>query len=308
MRGHAKVLAVMLAGLGGLSQARADRPQMSSRGEPCTDWCGYVQAWESPGMGTGPETGMTTILELGAVSETLRAGAAERQETAALVGFEFRFMLTTRESKAADRAGRVRVLGQHLGWRAGDRMDAPASDAGGSVTLGYTESLVWLSRFSKLSATFDAEGATGLGLGPRLGLHTADVSSRAVGAAGLALGLRSRLGGLRAHARVLRALTADPAWETAVDVGAGVATRFDWPGFGGPSPVEVWIDARERRGIGGEARARERELTTGINYVRKDGFARIGLAAIVTEQQRADGTTAVGRAVMFQFDRPFGDQ
>lgn len=139
-----------------------------------------------------------------------------------------------------------------------------------------------------------------------LGLRTADVSTRAVGAAGLALGLHHRVGGLRAHARVLRALTAGAGWSNAAEVGVGVATRFDWPRFHGPWPVELWVDLRARRGLGLGDDARERELTTGLSYVPGRGFSRIGLVGSATEEQLADGTTGRARSLMVQFDRPFG--
>ncbi|MCW5808496.1 MAG: hypothetical protein KIT31_39460 [Deltaproteobacteria bacterium] len=293
-----RTAAVMFASLSALaSRAWAD-------GTPCSDWCGDLQPWETPFPGTGPQTGTSTILELGAAGETVRAGGLERQETAAVLGFEFHFPLSLRLDNP-ERTMRVRMTGQRLGWRIGDRLGAPTSDTGGTLLVGFTETLHRFSRFSKLAATADVEGAAGLGLGRRLGFHTADVSARAVGAAGLAIGLGKGVGALRGHARVLRTLTDDPAWSTAYDVGAGVTTRFDWPGFGGPWPIEVWVDVRERRAFRGDAR--ERELTTGINYVRNDGFSRIGIAAVATEERRGDGTTGAGRALLFHFERPVGD-
>ncbi|HVV85788.1 MAG TPA: hypothetical protein VHE35_22170, partial [Kofleriaceae bacterium] len=202
--------------------------------------------------------------------------------------------------------------GQFLGWRvggagaAGHHADADAS-RGGSLDLGYTETLRWLSHTSKLALTVDGEGATGLGVRSGLGLRTRDTSARAVGAAGLALGLSNRIGGLRAHVRALRALTADPGWSNAAEAGIGVATRFDWPGFHGPAPVELWLDLRARRGLGDARDAREREVTTGLDFIPRDGFTRIGLVGIATDERLADGTTGSGRTLMVQLERPFGD-
>lgn len=289
----------------------APRPSAPG-GEPCTDaWCGTPHAWPTAASGAGPETSPATLLDLGAAGETLRpiAGGA-RTETAALFGFEFRFPLALRDTgpSFANRALRLRMMGQRLGWRVGDDAAAVAGGVatGGSVALGYSETLRWLSRRSKLAATVDVEGATGLGVRAGLGLRTRDTSARAIGAAGLALGLDGRVGGLRAHARVLRALTADPGWSSAVELGVGVATRFDWPRFHGPWPIEVAIDLRERRGLGDGGAARERELSTGIHYAPARGFSRIGLVGVATDERMADGTIGRGRALFAQLDRPFG--
>jgi hypothetical protein len=302
---------LLLASLAGT--AHADRPRAPGGGEPCTDWCGHVQAWETAESGTGPETGPATILDLGAASETLRSASGERSEAAAVLGFEFRFPLSLDLDDPPQRALRFRASVQRLGWRVSDPrpgiqlLDAanpPTTETGGSIALGYTETLIWFSRWSKLAATLDAEGASGLGVRGGLGLRTLDTSTRAVGAAGLALGIHTRAGGLRGHARVLQALTSDPGWSRAVEFGGGIATRFDWPRFRGPWPIEVWADLRERRG----GDAREREVTTGLGYVAPSGFSRLGIVAIATRERLADGTTGVGRALMFQFARPFGSQ
>jgi hypothetical protein len=266
-------------------------------GEPCTDWCGHEHAWETVESGTGPETGPATLLELGVASATM----GERTETASLFGFEFRFPLALRDtSSAAQRAMRLRVDVQRLAWRVG-AMERASSDTGGSVALGYTETLLWFSRRSKIAATIDVEGARGLDVRGGLGLRTLETSSRAVGAAGLAVGIDSRIGGLRGHARVLKTLTSDAGWSRAVEIGAGVATRFDWPRFHGPWPIELWADLCDRRAFDGGAH--ERELATGLNYVAKSGFSRIGIVAITN-----DGSTGITRTLMVHFDRPFGSQ
>ena len=318
------MIALAVAGLGTCAgQAHADvstkRPSAAG-GEPCSAWCGRVKAWETVESGAGPETGPTTILGLGVASETVRlADRGSRAETAAVFGFEFRFPLTLRDTEdAADRALRLRENGQQLGWRVGDRMSASGArvagdlpgtaDSGGSIALGYTETLLWFSHWSRLAATLDAEGATGLGVRGGLGLRTLAVSSRAVGAAGAALGIHTRVVGLRGHARVLQALTSGLGWSRAVEVGAGAATRFDWPRFHGPWPIELWVDVRDRRGTGADAHAREREVTTGINYVRADGFSRIGIVAIASDERLTDGSRGAGRALMVRLDRPFGSQ
>ncbi len=296
----------MLGGLGLSHAARADvfndRPS-NPHGEPCTDWCGVEQGWRTLETGTGPETAPTTLIDVGAVSEQLAAAGKARTETAALFRFDFRFDGNFNQHHDESRGYRLRLGGQKLGWRVGDAM-GPTADTGGMVALGFTQGLAWLSRRSRLSATLDAEGATGLAVRGGLGMRTTDVGARAVGAAGLALGMESRVGSLRAHARVLQALTSDPAWSTAIEVGAGIATRFDWPRFHGPLPLEVWADLRERRAV--DRDTREREVAAGLSWVRTEDFSRVGITAIATEEHFADGTRGTGRAVLVQLDRPFG--
>jgi hypothetical protein len=289
-----------------IGHTRPDAPG----GEPCPDWCGHEHAWETAQSGTGPETSPAAIIGLGAAS----AQIAARTETAAVFGFELRFPLAFRDTASSEqRVIRLRVDLQRLGWRVdaadvatrgADTMRAPTADTGGKVALGYTETLLWFTRWSKLAATIDAEGTRGLDVRGGLGLRTLDTSTRAVGAAGLAVGIHTRAGGIRGHARVLQALTSDPGWTSAIEVGAGIATRFDWPRFHGPWPIEVWADLRERRATDGAAR--ERELATGINYVPKKGFSRIGIVAVTSREQLADGTTGTARTLVFQLDRPFG--
>jgi hypothetical protein len=303
--GRAPAIVVFLAGLGVAGSVAAnERPPMPGGSQECPDWCGSNHAWETAASGAGPETSSATVLGLGVAGETLRLGDGRgRTETAALFGFEFRFPLYLSDSNRGfdERVMRLRVMGQQLGWRVGDDLGVAEADLGGSVALGYTESLHWFSYRSKLAATVDVEGATGLGVRGGLGLRTTDVSARAVGAAGLALGLDGRAGGLRAHARVLHALTADAGWDYAAEVGVGVATRFDWPGLDGPWPIEAWIDVRERRGLGASEAARERELTTGLSYVPAKGFARIGVVGTATDERLADGVTGRGRTLMVRF-------
>ncbi len=328
----AGTLAAALAALGVVAPAAsagpfAPRPDGPGSGVCNDSWCGTPHRWPTAASGAGPETTPATLLDLGVASETVQpiAGGA-RSETAAVLGFELRVPIALRDTRPGfdHRALRLRLTGQRLGWRTGDAAarlpdgldaggtgadtDADADDRaiGGSVALGYSETLRWFSHRSKLAATVDVEGATGLAVRGGLGLRSHDTSARAVGAAGLALGLDRRVGGLRAHARLLRALTADPAWSSAVEVGVGVATRFDWPRFHGPWPIEVAIDLRERRGLGDGGGARERQLTTGVGYAPDRGFSRIGLFGVATEERMADGTTGRGRVLMVRFDRPFG--
>lgn len=297
----------MFTSLAAAGPAAADeRP--SGGGQTCGDWCGTPHAWATPPGAAGPETSAATTLGLGVAGETLRlADGRARTETAALFAVEGRIPLALSDSSPGfdERVVRVRLVGQRLGWRTGDAIGDTA-DSGGSVGLGFTETLAWFSHQSKLAMNLDLEGATGLGVREGLGLRTSDVSSRAVAAGGLSLGIDGRAGGLRVHGRALHALTDGAGWANAAEVGAGVATRFDWPGLRGPWPFEAWVDVRERRGLGDASAARDRELSTGLSYVPPDGFSRIGLVAIATEERLADGTTGTGRALMVRFERPHG--
>ena len=302
-----RLCAVVMMLTGAAPAVAGERPPPRD-GEPCPDWCGTPSGWVTPDGSAGPETSTSTLFGLGVAGATLElTDGRARSETAAVLAVDLRFPLALRDSDPDfdRRVLRLRLVGQRLGWRIGDAIGDRA-DSGGSVGLGYTETLVWLSRWSKLAATVDLEGATGLGVRRGLGLRTLDVSTRAVAAGGLALGLHGRAGGLRADARVMHALTDDAGWGDAVEAGVGVATRFDWPGLRGPWPFEVWIDVRERRGLGDGVEARERELATGISYAPPDGFSRIGVVAVATGERTADGATGESRALMVRFERPTG--
>ena len=101
-------------------------------------------------------------------------------------------------------------------------------------------------------------------------------------------------------------IAGDVAYDRAVglrpsdlELGVGAATRINWGShfWGGTWPLEMWVDYRYRRGVGGDD-AREHEVRGGLDYTPTRWLDRVGVQVAGTGDHLDDGRAVRGLAML----------
>ena len=209
---------------------------------------------------------------------------------------------------------RLVATGERLGWRTRTGtpptapMTAPTTDRfGGAIGVGLTQALrEQRTPGLNVGVAIDAEYATGLVVRGGLGLRRTTSAPQADGGVGLVAGWDLDVLSLRAHARYLRPLAGDDDAGSAIDLGLGISSRFDWSKMdpGRQWPLELWLDARQRAALAGGAR--DLTFAGGLNFLPSEGLYRVGVEVVTTRERLAGGAAVDGRALLLNVERPWG--
>ena len=289
----ASALAVSLAAFGGVA------PAMAGTDDECFEACAS-RDWIMAEPGTGPEVGPLARLELGTAGLGFDDGRGGASATAAFARARF-----------ALRAGRG------FGVRASATVQALTAteahfplvfgaEGGGALALGVSRRLTVGPRWLESALTLDGEVATGPAVRSGLGLRALGDDRRVIIAPGLAGAFDGYVASTRGHVRYLRALDGNGA-RGAVEAGVGASMRINWGGrfWGGTWPLEVWADARYRRGLGDSA-ARELEVRGGLDYTAGRWVDRVGVEVAATDDRTDGGPRVHGLAMMITLQRGAG--